>query len=302
MNDGTNAYLVETDWLNEQLENQSVRILDVTGMLTSELKNIARERVYDKGHIPGAVFFDIASARGALSDPDAKLPWTWPSKAQVEAAMTEHGVSNDTKVILYAASPRLGVDFGPMWCTRAWWVMHHFGADCAILNGGYEKWVAEDRPVSTEAVNPPPGQFVANSDGRHAIATKDDVCAAQADAAELLVDALSPASYGGTDKTVYGPRKGHITGAINFPMYKTLSGEGLAFADRDTLKARLTEIGVSADEPVITYCGGGIGATVDAFALKLIGNDRVRVYDGSLMEWTRDDSLPMTDPSAENGN
>ena len=292
------SYLVGTDWLNERLDDQSVRILDVTGMLTSELKNVARDRVYDEGHIPGAVFFDIASAKGALSDPDAKLPWTWPSKARVEAAMAEHGVGNDTRVVLYAASPRLGVDFGPMWCTRAWWVMHHFGADCAVLNGGYEKWVAEGRPVSTEPVTPSLARFVASSDGRHAIATKDDVCAAQAEGGECVVDALSAASYAGTDKMVYGPRKGHIAGAVSLPMYYMLSGKGLTFADRDTLTARFAECGLSADQLVITYCGGGIAATVDAFALKLIGNDRVRVYDGSLMEWSSDDSLPMTDPSA----
>ena len=167
MTDDRSGYLVETDWLNDRLDNRSVRILDVTGMLTSELMNVARERVYDEGHIPGAVFFDIASPKGALSDPGAKLPWTWPSKARVETAMAAHGVGNDTRVVLYAASPRLGVDIGPMWCTRAWWVMHHFGVDCAVLNGGYEKWVAEGRPVSTEPVKQPPARFVASGDGRH---------------------------------------------------------------------------------------------------------------------------------------
>jgi len=301
MADDRSAYLVETEWLNERLDDQSIRILDVTGMLTSELKNVARERAYDEGHIPGAVFFDIASAKGALSDPSAALPWTWPPTARVEAALAEHGVGNDTKVIIYAASPRLGVDFGPMWCTRAWWVMHHFGAACAILNGGYEKWVAEGRPVSTETVKPPQASFVATRDGRNAIATKDDVRAALADGGTRVVDALSPASYAGKDKMVYGPRKGHITGAINFPMFNILSGEGLAFADRETLKARLSDCGLSADEPVISYCGGGIAATIDAFALKQIGNDQVRVYDGSLMEWSSDESLPMTDPSDTSG-
>jgi thiosulfate/3-mercaptopyruvate sulfurtransferase len=216
--------------------------------------------------------------------------------------MAAHGVGNDTKVVLYAASPRPGVDFGPMWCTRAWWVMHHFGVDCAVLNGGFEKWIAEGWPISTEPTTPPSAHFVAKSDGREAIATKDDVSAAQAGSGECVVDALSAASYAGADKAVYGPRKGHITGAISAPMYDVLSGEGMTFADGDTLSARFAERGLSTDQPVITYCGGGIAATVDAFALKLIGNDRVRVYDGSLMEWSADESLPMTDPSAAGGN
>ncbi len=297
MSEDRSAYLVETDWLNQRLDDPLVRILDVTGMLTTEFENIARERAYGEGHIPGAVFFDIASAKGALSDPDAKLPWTWPSKAQLESAMAAHGVGNDTKAVLYAAAPRPGVDLGMMWCTRAWWVMHHFGVDCAILNGGFEKWLAEGRPVSTEPVEPPPARFIASSDGRHAVATKDDVSAAQGESRERLVDALSAASYAGTDKKQYGPRRGHIAGAVNFPARNTQSGLGSTFADRDTLTARFAESGLSADQPVITYCGGGIAATVDAFALKLIGNDRVRIYDASLMEWSADDALPMTDPS-----
>ena len=96
---------------------------------------------------------------------------------------------------------------------------------------------------------------------------------------------------------LYGPRKGHIAGAISFPAQNVLSGKGWTLADPDTLAERLAASGLSADQPVITYCGGGIAATTDAFALKLIGNDRVRIYDASLMEWSTDIALPMTDPS-----
>ncbi len=67
-------YLVETDWLEQHLQDANLRIFDVTGMLTSKLENIARERHYDNGHIPGAVFLDVASAKGVLSEPNAQLP------------------------------------------------------------------------------------------------------------------------------------------------------------------------------------------------------------------------------------
>ncbi len=291
------AYLVETDWLNQRWDDPALRLLDVTGMLTSKLENIGRERSYDEGHIPGAVYLDIASTKGALSDPDAKLPWSWPSQAQVEAAMAEHGVGNNTRAVIYAASPRPGIDNGLMWCTRAWWLMHSFGVECAVLNGGFEKWLAEGRAVSTDPVSPPAASFVASGDGRHALATREDVVAALADSESSVVDALSAASYAGTDKTLYGPRKGHIAGAISFPAQNVLSGKGWTLADPDTLAERLAASGLSADQPVITYCGGGIAATTDAFALKLIGNDRVRIYDASLMEWSTDIALPMTDPS-----
>ena len=132
-------FLVETDWLAEHLDDPGVRVLDVTGMLTSKLENIAHDRAFTEGHVPDALFFDIASAKGLLSDPDARLPWTWPSPARVEAAMHAAGVNQETHVILYAATPRPGVDRGVMWCTRAWWTLRHFGVRCSILNGGLEK-------------------------------------------------------------------------------------------------------------------------------------------------------------------
>lgn len=295
------SYLVETDWLNDRLLDDTVRILDVTAMLTSSLENIARERAYDRGHIPGAVFFDMASAKGVLSDPDGKLPWTWPSAAQVEAAMGAHGVDNDTMVVISAASPRPGVDFGPMWCTRTWWVLHHFGVRCAVLNGGFEKWVAEERPVSIASLAPEPATFTASGDGREAIVGWEEVSAALDRGGACVANALSPELFAGTAETKFGARKGHITGSISMPMRELFIGDSQTFADLDTLRERLAAQGLTADRPVMTYCGGGIAATVDAFALKLLGNDQVRVYDASLMEWANDDALPMTDPSAASG-
>ena len=290
-------YLVETDWLSERLNDQSARILDVTGMLTSSLENLARERVYNNGHIPEAVSFDVASAKGELSDPNSKLPWTWPSAKQVEVAMSKHGVSNKTQVILYAASPRPGVDFGPMWCTRAWWVLHHFGVDCAVLNGGLEKWVAEGRPVSVEPVSPTPTKFTASGDGHEAVAGKQDVLAALDQDSVCVANALAPDIFDATSETKFGSRKGHITGSVSAPMQNLFLDDGHTFVDRKTMKRRLTDHGLKVDQPAITYCGGGIAATVDAFALRLLGNDDVRVYDASLMEWANDDDLPMTDLS-----
>ena len=112
-----------------------------------------------------------------------------------------------------------------------------------------------------------------------------------------VVDALSAASYGGTDKVAYGPRKGHITGAVNVPMYDLVDQETGVFASADDLRDHFEQAGVLSADHVITYCGGAIAATVDAFALILLGHTNVAVYDGSLFEWVADPSLPMTDPS-----
>jgi thiosulfate/3-mercaptopyruvate sulfurtransferase len=291
-------YLVETDWLEQHLHDATLRIFDVTGMLTSKLENIAKERCYDNGHISGAVFLDVASAKGALSEPNAQLPWTWPSQEQFEVLMGRIGVSNDSQVVLYASTPRKGIDNGTMWCTRTWWVMHHFGVQCAVLNGSWEKWVAEGRSVSTSPHAYPEATFRADPQWQRGVANKEEVLAAiQTSSAMCVVDALSTASYAGTDKAVYGTRKGHITGAVNVPMYGLVDPETGVFANADELRAHFEQAGVLSAEKVITYCGGAIAATVDAFALALLGYTNVAVYDGSLFEWAADPSLPMTDPS-----
>jgi thiosulfate/3-mercaptopyruvate sulfurtransferase len=95
----------------------------------------------------------------------------------------------------------------------------------------------------------------------------------------------------------YGPRRGHITGAVNVPYLRLITAETAAFAAPDVLAEILGEAGLLEQQRVITYCGGAIAATVDAFVLKLFGHPQVSVYDGSLMEWSARDDLPMTNPS-----
>ncbi len=304
-------YLVSTDWLAEHLDDPAVRVLDVTAKLTSSLENVAEADHFAPAHIPGSVFFDVSSGKGVLSDPDAALPWTWPSPDRVAASLAAAGVSEGDRVILVGRTPRPGIDAGTMWCTRAWWTLHHSGVDCAILQGGLERWEAEGRPVASSPDRrpeaepapaiPSPGWVV---DGRSsALATKADVVAAVEGIAQdgpaapvCLVDALTEDSFDGTG-TAYGPRSGHITGAINVPFRSLIETETAGFVDAEAMRAHLTETGLLGDRPVITYCGGAIAATVDAFALALFAKTDVSVYDGSLMEWTVDSDLPMTDPS-----
>lgn len=145
------------------------------------------------------------------------------------------------------------------------------------------------------AVTEPP---VLATDWSKARATKDDVLAAT-ESSTCLVDALSEDSFDGTGAS-YGPRGGHISGATNVPFRSLIERETAAFVDADAMERTLTAAGLlgpEANTPVITYCGGAIAATVDAFALALFGRTDVSVYDASLMEWSADPTLPMTNPS-----
>lgn len=301
----TNAfrdYLVTTAWLADHLDDPSLRLFDCTGCIGAGYFNKGREKHYDLHHIPGAVFLDVANPKGELTDPEATLPFTWPKPAQFEAAMGRLGVDNHCHVILYAGPNPDVPGSGITWVTRAWWLMHHYGVNCAILDGGWQKWIAENRPVSKQRNDYTPTHFNAAPDWENGLARKADVLAAVVDHTSCIVDSLSPESYrGDIDRNygTFGVRKGHITGARNVH-YETLTdAESGCFKNSEQLRECFQEAGVSMMRPVITYCGGGIGATAPGFALKLLGKHDVKIYDGSLWEWANDPSLPMTDLTGE---
>lgn len=293
-------YLWDTETLAQHLDDPGLRLFDVTGMLTAKLENLGHEKAYALGHIPGAVYLDVASPNGDLNDPDAALPWTWPPQQHFEALMGRLGVGNDTQVVVYAGSPREGVDNGTMWSTRAWWVMHHFGVRCAVLDGGWEKWRAEGRPVSQAPGSSAGTVFKADPGWRRGLAGKEEVLAAvAASGAACVVNALSTESHAGTDTVRYGPRGGHITGSLNIPMSVLIEPGAGTFVGAEEMRRHFEAKGVLSRPKVITYCGGGIAATTDAFALKLLGHPAVAVYDNSLFEWSADAALPMTGPDSE---
>ena len=289
-------YLVGTDWLAEHLDDSDVRVLEVTGMLTRDLVNRAQVEHYAEGHLAGSLFFDVASGHGELSDADAVLPWTWPSAEQVAETMGRFGVGEQTRVVLVARTPRPGIDSGTMWCTRAWWIMHHAGVDVAVLHGGIEKWIEEGRPLVTEEPTIETASFTVTAGWERARADRHDVLAALDDDSSCVVDALPTWNFDGS-MGGYGPRKGHISGAVNVPFLDLIDAETARFVAPDQMRAGLGAAGLLERAHVITYCGGAIAATVDAFALALCGHDSVAVYDGSLMEWSADPKLPMTDPN-----
>ena len=279
-------FLVETDWLDAHLQDADLRLFEVTGVLSPGRQNIAKETCFDRHHIPGAVFLDVASHGGVFSDPNGEFPLTWPTPEQFEGLMGNLGVDNDSHVVLYASTAGQRLYSCAMWCTRAWWIMHHFGVRCAILNGALEKWIAEGRPTTSAPGNYPATNFRANPQWVRAIAYKQDVLEAlQGDGSQCVVDALPSQSYLGTSEVVYGPRKGHIAGAVSVPMPYLVDWETGVFASAQEMQARFEQADVLSAERIITYCGGGGCATTVAFALALLGYTRVAMYDNSLYEW-----------------
>jgi len=292
-------YLVDPAWLVEHLDDPNVRILDVSTRLTADLHNTALERCVEIERVPNSVFFDVGSGHGVLSATDATLPWMWPSVDQVRGAMRAAGVCTGDRVVLVGRTPRPGIDEGTMWCTRAWWTLHHMGVNVAILHGGMERWLAEGHPVASGPLPATPmGDIEITADGLTARADAADVTDALTAQTSCVIDALSADNFAGIDPG-YGPRRGHITGAVNLPSTQLFAGPTAAFHGAATIHRHLADAGLFDREQVITYCGGAIAATVVAFALALFDHPSVQVYDGSLMEWSRDPSLSMTNPSAD---
>jgi thiosulfate/3-mercaptopyruvate sulfurtransferase len=168
--------------------------------------------------------------------------------------------------------------------------------DAAVLNGGWLKWTAEKRAVSAERVSFPRTRFTVRP-RPELFVTRDDVLDALRAGDKTIVNALSPEEHSG--RLARLPRPGRIAGSTNVYYQALLDPKTHAFLPVPALRKLFQDAGVTNEKPVITYCGGGIAASSDALALTLIGANAA-VYDGSLVEWTADPSLPMeTDDPAE---
>lgn len=277
--------LVSTAWLAGNLGDRDLRVFDVTVHLrpaTPGPYRIESGRAdYEAAHIPGAGFLDLAHD---LSDPDAPLPFTMPSLDRLARALGAAGVKRGARVVAYATT-------SPMWATRLWWMLRSSGfEDVAILDGGFAKWTAEGRAVDAGARSYPPADLSLSA-RPGAWASKQAVLEAISDRAVCTINALSPSVHSGEAAMSYG-RKGHIKGSRNVPYAALLDADG-TYRDDAELRALFEAVGAFERSSVICYCGGGISATMDAFALTRLGHPSVAVYDGSMSEWSRDPSLPM---------
>lgn len=283
-------YVVETDWLEEHLEDPDLRILDcsVDHRLTEEgaFEFTPARGTWESGHIPGASFVDF---NREASDPESELPFMLPPPDAFGEAMASHGVGSGTRVVIYDK-------FCNNWAARLWWTLRANGfTNAAVLNGGLVKWKLEGRPVSTAAETPSPGDFTARPEPE-VIVGKEAVLAAIGDPNVRIVDALSADHYSGNPIGVARP--GHIVSAANLPWLDVVDMDTHAFLPAEELGPALDRLGLAPDSPVITYCTAGVASSLVAFAMVLMGHDNLSIYDGSLLEWAADPALPMEVPAS----
>ena len=238
---------------------------------------------FEAGHIPGADFLDL---QGEFSDASTKLRFMMPKIAQLEEALGRHGIGADLKVVLYSIGSN-------MWATRFWWMLRSLGLAAAVLDGGFDKWQAEGRPVERgPARGYPKATFKAAASSRDFFVDKSVVLAAINDQNTVVVNALGPQFHRGQEPGRYG-RPGRIPGSVNVPAATLFDADSKTFVPLADARAKFEQQGISKDKRIIRYCGGGISATIDLFQLAQLGYENLTLYDASMGEWATDPALPI---------
>ncbi|MGH9347675.1 MAG: sulfurtransferase [Vicinamibacterales bacterium] len=262
--------LVSTEWLAAHLHDPDIRIVD--------MRRAAGE--YEAGHLPNAVYL----ANAEIRDPDA-APTFLPTQAAFEALMGRLGIGNRTRVIVYD-------ERGGIYAARLWWILNHFGhSRVALLDGGWPKWTAEKRATTRHVPAPPAAAFRATPNPRW-VATAGDVRAAIGRRGTRLVDARTQAEIEGRD--LRGIRRGgYIASSVALYWEDLLDPVTKVFKPAADLDRLFKERGLSPSDEIITYCQVGMRASVDLFALHLMGYDKLRNYYGAWEEWGNRDDTPI---------
>ncbi len=269
--------LVTTEWLEKNLGDPKVRVIEVS----------VNPGLFERGHIPGAVNF---AWHTDLVDPVRR---DIVSKDAFEKRLQQAGVSQDTTVVLYGDTNNWFAAWGA-------WVFDVYGIEnVKLLDGGRKKWEAESRPLSAQASTPAAGNIKVSTVNENLRARLADVVAVAEKKADVaLVDIRSADEYQGK---VFAPqgiqelsiRAGHVPGAVNVPWGEAVAADG-TFKPVDELRALYAAKGIDGSKPIITYCRIGERSSHTWFALsKLLGYE-VRNYDGSWTEYGNAVGVPIT--------
>ncbi|MDR7024663.1 sulfurtransferase [Pseudomonas peli] len=268
--------LVSTEWLEKNLNNPKVRIIEVS----------VAPGVYERGHIPGAVNF---AWHRDLVDPVRR---DIASQENFQALLRKSGISADTTTVLYGDNNNWFAAWGA-------WVFDVYGVDnVKLLDGGRVKWEAEKRALDNRAKTPVAGNVTVQAANKDLRAFLPDVLAAAEKRSDVqLVDIRSADEYNGK---VFAPqgvqelavRAGHVPGAVNVPWGQAVAADG-TFKSVAELKKVYGAVGIDGSKPIITYCRIGERSSHTWFALKKILGYDVRNYDGSWTEYGNAVGVPV---------
>jgi thiosulfate/3-mercaptopyruvate sulfurtransferase len=248
---------------------------------------------YLGGHLPGAVFVDLATELATPATP-ARGRHPLPSAAAFQETARRWGINNGDVVVAYDNS-------GNMAAARLWWMLRNAGfQDVYLLDGGLAAWQDAGLPLDTGPVEAAVGDVsfdVSPAGGR--MPSIDAAGAAGWPTTGVLLDARAGERYRGEFEPV-DPRAGHIPGALSAPTTANVDGAG-HFLPADELRRRFEGLGVRHDVPVAVYCGSGVTAAHEVAALEIAGF-RAALYPGSFSEWSNNPALPVATGNGPSGN
>lgn len=264
--------MVSAEWLLANLENSNVKVVDGSWYLPQQKRDPIAE--FNKGHIPGAVFFDL----DANSDTTSDLPHMMPDNATFAEAISTLGITNADHIVVYDG-------LGMMSAARIWWMLKAFGHNAvSILNGGLPAWKAQNGTLSSSDEKPTKTDFQANLDAKH-VASWQKIAEVSANKSAQILDARSAERFAGqAPEPRAGLKGGHITGSFNLPFQKLLTADG-KLRPTAQLREAFQTAGIDLAKPVATSCGSGVTAAILTLGLDELGHTDNVLYDGSWAEW-----------------
>ncbi len=277
--------LVDANWINANSCNPDVRVLDIRNPLDGGSKT-----EYLKGHIPCAVHTDYL--KGGWRTKVNNVPGQLPPTDKIEKLIGDLGIDNNTHVVIYHAGKN-ALDLGS--ATRVYWTFKVLGHDnVSILNGGLKAYTADKKNKLEKGNNKVEAKSFKASKRMNLLATKEDVHKATGDNM-LLVDARPNHQFIGINRHPKSQRNGTIPNSKNLPESWMTNNGGGTLRDVESLKKLYAIAGVPTDQEAIYFCNTGHWASLGWFVgSEIVGNKNVKLYDGSMVEWTADSKMPMT--------
>lgn len=261
-------FLVETDWFLEHLNDSGLRILDVRKWTD-----------YEQGHIPGALHLDLAQLEAEVNGVKGMLV----PVDKIVSILEEKGINNQTKVLIYDDTT------GPA-AARVFWVLDYLGhQNMALLDGGWLQWTSQKREVSRTRPGVERSKYVANPDPSK-LASGEWVLQNLTNPNITLLDVRGHNEF--TGEEARSARGGHIPGAIHVDWKNNLTEQGTIKPATD-LRNMYYKAQIKKGKEIVVYCQTGKRAAQSYFVLRLLGYDRLTVYDGSWQEWGNDNRYPV---------
>jgi thiosulfate/3-mercaptopyruvate sulfurtransferase len=255
-------------------------VIDASWYLPAMRRDARAE--YLEAHIPGAVQLDLSTDLADLAAPVRNT--IAPPQALAER-FASAGIGTGHHVVVYDR-------MGGYSSGRIWWALRYAGhPHVSLLDGGFGRWLAEGRRVESGPVSLPRALFEARP-RPELLAHRADVLRILGDRSAQIVDARSPERFRGEGEE-HTRHKGRIPGSVNVPYDRNLTGDPPRLRALPELRSAYESAGVDLTRPIVTSCGSGVTAALDAFALALLGCERVAVYDGSWAEWGDCDDVPI---------